>query len=92
MTLAAGSSAVIRPIALSTSSNMLCEAALSGPGLTTLPTWVVDEELATGRLVRVRRDWATPEGGIVAVCRCNRMIAAKRWRFVEAIAARMGDC
>jgi DNA-binding transcriptional LysR family regulator len=81
----------IRPVVLSNSSNALREAALNGLGLTTLPTWVVDEELASGRLVQVLKDWATPESGVYAVYPSNRMIAPKVRRFVEAVAIRMRE-
>jgi DNA-binding transcriptional LysR family regulator len=81
----------IRPIMLCNSSNALREAALNGLGLTTLPSWVVDEELASGRLVEVLKDWMTPESGVYAVYPSNRMITPKVRRFVEAIAARMRD-
>jgi DNA-binding transcriptional LysR family regulator len=81
----------IRPVVLSNSSNALREAALNGLGLTTLPSWVVDEELATGRLVQVLKEWATPESGIYAVYPSNRMIAPKVRRFVEAIVARLRE-
>jgi DNA-binding transcriptional LysR family regulator len=81
----------IRPVLLSNSSNALREAALNGLGLTTLPTWVVEDELASGRLVQVLKDWATPESGVYAVYPSNRMIAPKVRHFVEAVAARLRE-
>jgi DNA-binding transcriptional LysR family regulator len=81
----------IRPIVLSNSSSAMREAALKGLGLTTLPAWVVDEELTSGNLVEVLKDWATPESGVYAVYPSNRMIAPKVRRFVEAVAARLRE-
>lgn len=81
----------IRPILLCNSAYTLREAALNGLGLTTLPTWVVDEELVSGRLIEVLKDWGTPESGVYAVYPSNRMIAPKVRRFVEAVATRMRE-
>ncbi|RUM96656.1 LysR family transcriptional regulator [Pseudaminobacter arsenicus] len=45
----------------SNNGDLLARLALNGEGITLLPRFIVDEYLATGRLVEVLQDWATPQ-------------------------------
>ncbi|NKJ44474.1 LysR family transcriptional regulator [Novosphingobium sp. SG720] len=76
------------------------EGALAGVGLALLPTWLVGEEIAAGRLVAVLGGWqadiarpgALPLGdvGIHAVTLPDRRGMAKVRLFVDFLAARFG--
>lgn len=49
----------------------------NGAGLSVLPDFMVAEDLAAGRLVRVLPDWTMPAGGIYAVYPSSRYLPAK---------------
>ncbi|HEU4406663.1 MAG TPA: LysR family transcriptional regulator [Polyangiaceae bacterium] len=48
---------------------VLRDAAVRGLGVALLPTWLVDDELASGALRALLRDWAAPAAAVVAVHR-----------------------
>jgi DNA-binding transcriptional LysR family regulator len=58
-------------------------ACESGLGISLLPQFVVGDELASGKLVRVLPRWASPEHGIHAVYPSHRLIPAKVRAFVD---------
>jgi DNA-binding transcriptional LysR family regulator len=57
-----------------TSNNFLAlrDAALAGLGVALLPEWLVDAELAAGRLDLVLRDWRSPPVRVVALYRTSQ--------------------
>lgn len=65
-------------------------AALCGQGIIMQPTFLVGEDLARGRLVRLLADYHLPELGIFAVYPPGR-VAAKVRSFITFLAARYGD-
>lgn len=83
-------------IAIAVSGNLranngdaLREAALAGQGVIYQPTFVVADDLRTGRLVALTLDKPTVEfGGIYAVFLPDRHPAAKVRAFIDFIAAR----
>ena len=82
----------------SSDSETLRSAAVAGLGLVLLPTWLVGEDLAAGRLVEVLAGWRAeigrlvPEGasdaGVFALFLPDRRSSAKVRAFVEHLAAR----
>ncbi|MFO0693707.1 MAG: LysR family transcriptional regulator [Polyangiales bacterium] len=60
-------------------------AVLAGAGISVLPDYVVDADLAAGRLVRLLPEWALRSGGIHAVLPSARFRPAKVTRFLEAM-------
>lgn len=82
----------------SSDSETLRSAAVAGVGLVLLPTWLVGEDLAAGRLVEVLAGWRAeigrmvPEGasdaGVFALFLPDRRRSAKVRTFVEHLAAR----
>lgn len=76
------------------SSELLREAALSGLGLALLPTWLIGDDIAAGRLAPVLEDWtASPgaeEGAIWAAYLPSRRGAKKVSRFLDALAGHIG--
>nr|WP_246392908.1 LysR family transcriptional regulator [Halomonas organivorans] len=62
------------------------QAALAGAGLAVLPDYVVDPDLAAGRLFDVLSDWHLPRGDIHAVFPPARYRPARVRAFVECLA------
>ena len=58
-------------------------AVLAGAGLSVLPDYLVDTDLASGRLQQVLPDWRLRSGGIHAVFPAARFRPAKVTRFTE---------
>jgi DNA-binding transcriptional LysR family regulator len=67
----------------SDSSDLLRAAALAGPGLVYLPTFIVGEELARGELVPLLREWKTPSLEARVVYPTRRFVSAKVRAFTE---------
>lgn len=65
--------------------DVLGEAAIQGLGITMMPTFIIGEALASGRLVRVLPDWEDLSGGIYAVWPSGRFIPAKVRAFVDLL-------
>jgi DNA-binding transcriptional LysR family regulator len=64
------------------------DAALAGAGATGLPEFLVAEDLAAGRLVRLLPDWETPERALRLVFPSGRQQSARVRAFVDLITAR----
>jgi DNA-binding transcriptional LysR family regulator len=65
--------------------------ALAGGGVLRTPAFVVGEDLAAGRLLRVLPDWNLPKSGIHAVFPDRAFVPIKVRVFVEFLQARFGD-
>jgi DNA-binding transcriptional LysR family regulator len=63
-------------------------AVCHGMGLSVLPDFAVEGDLAAGRLIQVLPQWHLPSGGIHAVFPAARFRPAKVRAFVELLAAR----
>jgi DNA-binding transcriptional LysR family regulator len=70
------------------SAAVLKMAALAGQGLVCLPTFLVHDELASGRLVTVLDDYLLPPLTLRALYPHNRHLSAKVRAFVDFLAAR----
>jgi DNA-binding transcriptional LysR family regulator len=81
----------ITPRIRSNNSLALREAALGGAGVLRVPTFAVDEDLATGRLLRVLPDWRLPKLDIHAVFPERTYVPLKVRAFVEFVQSRFGD-
>lgn len=68
----------------------LREAALAGLGIILTPTFIVGEDLAASRLVRVLPEWQAPEIGVYAVYPPGRHLSAKVRAFVDYLAESFG--
>lgn len=68
----------------------LREAALHGQGLVLLPTFIVGDALAAGRLVPVLDAWLPPPNAVHAVYPANRHLSPKVRAFVDFVAGRFG--
>jgi DNA-binding transcriptional LysR family regulator len=68
----------------------LREATVAGLGIILTPTFIVGEELASGRLVRVLPDWEGDEIHVYAVYPPGRHLSVKVRAFVDFLAATFG--
>ncbi|HEX4884579.1 MAG TPA: substrate binding domain-containing protein, partial [Casimicrobiaceae bacterium] len=84
-------SVATRPRLRSNNSLALREAALAGAGVLRVPTFVVGEDLAAGRLVRVMPGWHLPRLDIHAVVPGRDYVPLKVRAFVDFLQARFGD-
>lgn len=62
-------------------------AALSGAGILFQPNFIVDDDLAAGRLMRLLPDWQSAELGVYAVYPSRKHLSAKVRTFVDFLAA-----
>lgn len=78
----------------SSGSELLHQGALAGMGVALLPTWLVGDDIAAGRLVSVLEDWtASPsseEGAVWAVYLPSRRGAKKVACFLDALTQHIG--
>jgi DNA-binding transcriptional LysR family regulator len=72
------------------SADALRAAALGGIGVVLLPSYIVGEELADGRLKAVLTDCEAPESGIYAVYPSRRHLSAKVRAFVDFLGRKYG--
>jgi DNA-binding transcriptional LysR family regulator len=63
--------------------DLLRRAALAGMGICSLPTFIVAEDLAAGRLERVLADYHTPRLPLAAIWPSRRFVPAKVRVFVD---------
>jgi DNA-binding transcriptional LysR family regulator len=63
----------------------LRDAAISGAGLAFLPTYLVNEDIAGGRLFEVLEDFAAPPIPISAIYPSRRHLAPKVRKFIDLI-------
>ena len=75
----------------SNNGDVLREAALSGNGITNLPTFLVGPDIAAGRLEMVLGDTPPAPLGIYALYAPNRYLAAKTRVFIDFLSQRFGD-
>ncbi|MFY1827014.1 LysR substrate-binding domain-containing protein [Myxococcus fulvus] len=79
----------IHPVLRADNAEALRLAALGGCGVSALATFLVDDDLRSGRLIRVLEDWALPEVGLFAVHPPSRLVAPKARVFVDFLAERL---
>ena len=65
-------------------------AAVCGAGIAFQPGFIVDEDIAAGRLVRVLPGWHSPEMGVYAVYPSRKHLSAKVRTFVDFLARALG--
>jgi DNA-binding transcriptional LysR family regulator len=70
----------------------LLSAVRDGLGVALLADFEIADDIATGRLVRLLCDTATPEWPLALVHMADRRMTAKLSRFVELARQRLGDC
>lgn len=66
-------------------------AALSGAGMLFQPQFIVGDDIAAGRLVRVLPDWQSAEFGVYAIYPSRKHLSAKVRTFVDFMVAALED-
>ena len=93
-TLTRDGAAVTVPVTSRLCSNngdVLREAALSGIGITNLPTFLIGPDIAAGRLEVVLPETRPSPLGIFALYAPNRYLAAKTRVFIDFLIGRFGE-
>lgn len=72
----------------SNDKRLLCRAAVDGAGIVVLPSFIVGEPLADGRLVLVLPDWSIDDLAISVVFPSRKFMPAKTRLFIDYLA----DC
>lgn len=72
------------------SGEALRDAALSGSGITYLPSYLVDADIAAGRLCELLGTYAAPPTAIVALYPSKRYLAPKVRRLIDLLVAELG--
>lgn len=80
----------VRPRLLSTSSEAVREACLQGEGVALLPTFLVGQHLAEGRLRTVLRDWEHGTLKVYVLYPDRRSHPARLRAFIDALVRRFG--
>ena len=78
-----------RPLLTINATPAVLAATLAGGGYSVLPDFVVEEALASGKLVKVLADWELPAGGVHVVYPTARYRPAKVTAFVAMLVARL---
>lgn len=66
-------------------------AAVAGAGIAFQPGFIVDDDIAAGRLVRVLPGWQSAQLGVYAVYPSRKHLSAKVRTFVDFLAAALAD-
>ncbi len=67
--------------------DVICELAVAGQGIASLPTFICGRDMAAGRLVRVLPDFEPPPLTMYALHLGNRHVAPKLRTFIEHLIA-----
>jgi DNA-binding transcriptional LysR family regulator len=66
-------------------------AVLAGGGFGIMPDFLIASDLASGRLVRLCRDWRLPSGGVHLVFPASKYRPPKTTAFVEVLSRQLGE-
>lgn len=73
----------ISPILVSEGLTSVLEATRAGLGVAVLPAWMIDQDLQSGRLVRVLPQWKTNDVPIHVVYAGQRLLPARLSAFID---------
>lgn len=71
-------------------SEALREALIAGLGICQMPTFIVGDDIAQGRLLELMPDYRLPEHAIYAVYPQRKYLPAKVSAFVDFLLAQLG--
>jgi len=80
----------LRPVLRSDDTTLTLHAVRAGMGMSFLPEWLVDDDLARGTLVRVVPDFQAPAVTLFAVYTSRQHMAPKLRSFIDFFIERMG--
>ncbi len=79
----------LQPVMKSDDTTLTLHAVRAGMGMSFLPEWLVDEDLAAGRLVRLVPDHAAPPVTLFAVYTSRQYMAPKMRSFIDFVGERL---
>ncbi len=79
----------LQPVMFSDDTTLTLHAVRAGMGLAFLPEWLVDDDIAAGRLTRLLPDHAAPPVTLFAVYTSRQYMAPKLRSFIDFLAARL---
>jgi DNA-binding transcriptional LysR family regulator len=80
----------LRPVMKSDDTTLTLHAVRAGIGMAFLPEWLVDEDLAAKRLIRLVPDYAAPPVTLFAVYTSRQYMAPKLRSFIDYLGERLG--
>ncbi len=80
----------LQPVMKSDDTTLTLHAVRAGVGISFLPEWLVDDDLAAGRLVRLVPDYATPPVTLFAVYASRQYMAPKLRSFIDFVGSQLG--
>ena len=81
----------LSPALLSDDSNLSLHAVRAGMGIGLLPAWLVDEDIASGRLERVLPQWSALTVTLYAIYTSRRYLAPKVRSFIDWLSGELGS-
>jgi DNA-binding transcriptional LysR family regulator len=79
----------LQPVMKSDDTTLTLHAVRAGMGMAFLPEWLIDEDLAAGRLVRLVPDYAAPGMTLFAVYTSRQYMAPKMRSFIDFLGERL---
>lgn len=81
----------VEPRIQADSGAVMGDMARAGLGVTMLPNWFVDEDIAAGRLVQVLPEWSNLERKVFAVYPARRLLASKVRHVIDVLVNAFAD-
>ncbi|MBT2327096.1 LysR family transcriptional regulator [Variovorax paradoxus] len=79
----------LQPVMKSDDTTLTLHAVRAGMGMSFLPEWLIDEDLAEGRLVRLVPDYTAPAVTLFAVYTSRQYMAPKMRSFIDFLGERL---
>lgn len=73
----------ITPAILCQNEHLLYQGALQGMGIALLPIWMIEEDLALGRLIPIIEDYEKYDGPLYAVYPSRKNLSSKVSEFIN---------
>lgn len=78
----------LQPVMKSDDTTLTLHAVRAGMGMAFLPEWLIDDDLAAGRLVRLVPEYTAPAVTLFAVYTSRQYMAPKMRSFIDFL----GEC
>jgi len=80
----------LQPVMKSDDTTLTLHAVRAGIGMSFLPEWLIEEDLAQGRLLRLVPDYTAPAVTLFAVYTSRQYMAPKLRSFIDFVGERLG--
>ncbi len=75
----------VRPSVHANNGDILCELAVQGYGIILQPTFIVEKDIAAGRLTRILEEWRFDDLNLYAIYLSRKFLSAKVRVFIDYI-------